>query len=230
MLVGENAAHAHVLRLRVGEEIVVVAGDEVVEYVCAVTEISKPQVLAKVIGSQPITTEFPFELVLYQALPKGNKMGEIVERAVELGVSRIVPIITARCVAAKPKDEANKLLRWQKIAEAIAKLSHRGRIPKISNIATLNEVLSSDVALHTSFVCYELEKVRTIKQQLSKLNFENVACVSFFIGSEGGFEVDEIDLLKKHGVQPVSLGNRILRTESAAAMVLANIAYAASIE
>jgi len=223
-LTGENAAHANVLRLRVGEEIVAVVSGSGIEHICRVALVSKGEFVAEILSSQAVTTELPFEIILYQALPKGNKMSEIIERATELGATHIVPLITARCVAL-PKNDNQKTIRWQKIAEAAAKLSHRGRIPEISDTLKLDEAIKTVANPSAAFVCYELATERSLNQHMDKLDFKNVDSMAFFIGAEGGFEAHEIETLSQHGISTVSLGKRILRTESAAAMVLANINY-----
>jgi len=224
-LIGENAAHAQVLRLRTGEEIVATISGSGIEHICRILAVSKVEVVAEIMHSRAVKSEPPFEIVLYQALPKGSKMAEIIERATELGVTRIVPIITARCVSL-PKSDSQKSARWQKIAKVAAKLSHRGRIPEISDTIRLDKALQTVTNPSAAFVCYELEGKRSLKQHLDKLEPNKLDSLAFFIGAEGGFEAHEIELFSQQGISPISLGARILRTESAAAMVLANINYA----
>ncbi|MCL2168607.1 MAG: 16S rRNA (uracil(1498)-N(3))-methyltransferase [Defluviitaleaceae bacterium] len=223
-LTGENASHAHVLRLRVGEEIVTTVSGSGTDHICAVTHLSKNQVTAKIVRKLENPAELPFEIVLYQALPKGNKMNDIIEHVTELGVARIVPIVTARCTS-RPADDAGKVARWQKIAESAAKLCHRGRVPQVDGIMTLEKALNDALNFDTTFVCYELEKARTLAAYLSEVELTKIEKMAFFVGSEGGFSREEAELFTERKIPTITLGSRILRCQSAAAAVLAGINY-----
>ena len=220
-LTGENAAHAHVLRLRHGEEIVVAVCGAGVDYFCAVTKTSKTSVTAEILREKPNNAELPLEVTLFQALPKGNKMGDIIENVTELGITRIYPVETTRCVA-RPTD---KTARWQKIAESSAKLCHRGRIPKIHDAIDLPRAIEAANRMDAAFACYELEQVYTLSEYFNGLDMPNVKSIGFFIGPEGGFDEREVELFKENGIPAVTLGTRILRAQSASVMVMANINF-----
>jgi len=221
VLTGENAAHAAVLRLAPGEEIIICDG-AAMDYHCIVTNCAKSETRAEVHRKMPNAAEPPTHVTLYQALPKTGKMDDIIDKCTQLGVSRIVPVITARCVAKISDRDTKKIDRWQKIAQSAASQSQRGRIPQIGNILPLEDALNEAKAHDAIFVCYEAEEQCTLKEFLQKLP-QDLASIAFFIGPEGGFVCDEIALFKKNGVATVSLGPRILRTELAAAVVLANV-------
>lgn len=221
VLTGENAAHGAVLRLTAGEEIVACDQDGI-DHFCLVSTISKGEIRAKVCQSKKNIAEAQVDITLYQALTKGDKMAEIVEKCVELGVSSIVPVVTARCVARSSSRDSGKTNRWQKIAESAAKQSGRGKIPKIGGVLTLDEAISH--AKGTCFFCYELEDKLSLPAFLKALPKEADA-ISFFIGPEGGFAAEEAAKFKAQGFAAVSLGRRILRTETAGPAVAANIMY-----
>ncbi|MCL2576073.1 MAG: 16S rRNA (uracil(1498)-N(3))-methyltransferase [Defluviitaleaceae bacterium] len=223
ILIDENAAHANVLRLRVGEKIVACVSDEGLDYICEINEIFKKEVVANIIDSMPNDAESTLKITLFQALPKGNKMNDIIEHAVELGACDITPTVTDRSITRNADN--GKISRWQKIAESAAKLSHRGYIPQINNPLTLDEAIK-DAKLHDiAFVCYELEKSQSLVNYLQNTDFSQVKSLAFFIGSEGGFADDEVEKFIKNSIPTVSIGKRILRTQSAAAKVLANIDF-----
>ncbi|MCL2855673.1 MAG: 16S rRNA (uracil(1498)-N(3))-methyltransferase [Defluviitaleaceae bacterium] len=216
VLTGENAYHGNVLRLRAGEEIVVAMGDGF-DHRCAVTQVDKREIHANVTAKLENETELPVKITLFQALPKGDKMADIIEFAVELGVHSIVPVETARCLAKGDKAE-----RWQKIAEAGAKLSHRAYIPQIGQICSLEEAIAQAQALDMPFACFEGEKTYNLP---GLLQGKSPATIGFFVGPEGGFDYDEVDLFHKSIIPTITLGKRILRTQSAAACVLAGINF-----
>jgi len=222
-LTDENAAHAHVLRLAVGEEVVVCDGDGM-DYYCTVTFTSKSATALRVRDRATNTAEPPMAITLYQALPKTGKMDEIIDKCTQLGVSRIVPVITARCVAKASDRDTKKIYRWQKIALSAARQSQRGRVPQVYDVMTLSEVLETVGNYDAIFACYEAEDMLSLRAFLQGLP-QNPASIAFFIGPEGGFAQEEIAKLKENGVATVSLGSRILRTELAGSVVLANILY-----
>jgi len=223
VLTGENAAHAAVLRLAVGEEIVVCNGNAV-DYHCIVESCDKSETRAKILCKLMNTAEPTVAITLYQALPKTGKMDDIVDKCTQLGVSRIVPVLTARCVAKASDRDAKKIVRWQKIAQAAASQSGRGRIPKICDVVTLEEALEDVKSCDTAFVCYEAENLLSLKAYLQGLS-RGLTSVAFFVGPEGGFCEDEAAKFNELGVTTVSLGPCILRTELAGAVVLANVLY-----
>jgi 16S rRNA (uracil1498-N3)-methyltransferase len=223
VLAGENAAHSAVLRLAPGEEIVICDG-AAMDYRCIVACCNKSETRAKVVGTSVNTAESSIGITLYQALPKAGKMDEIIEKCTQLGILRIVPVIAARCVTKLSDRDAKKIERWQKIARAAAAQSQRGKIPRISDVMTLKAALQQAKTQGTAFVCYESENRLALKTFLQSLP-KNLSSIAFFIGPEGGFDETEAAKFKESGIATVSLGSRILRTELAGAVVLANTLY-----
>ena len=222
-MTGQNATHAAVLRLAVGEEIVICDG-AAIDYHCTVVSSTKSETVAEFISKTPNIAEPNINITLYQALPKTGKMDEIVEKCTPLGVSHIVPIMVARCVTKISDRDAKKIARWQKIAQAVASQSQRGKVPQIHDVVTLEIALQQAKAHDAAFVCYEGEDRRSLKEFLQNMP-QNLSSIAFFVGPEGGFADDEIMAFKKGRVATVSLGPRILRTELAGAVVLANLMY-----
>ena len=223
VLTGENAAHAAVLRLVPGEEIVVCDGIAT-DYFCVAVICDKNKTTAKILRKVPNLAEPPIAVTLFQALPKVAKMDEIVDKCTQLGVLRIVPVLTARCVAKTSDRDAKKMARWQKIARAAASQSQRGRIPQICDVMTFEAALVDAKTHDAAFACYEGERRLSLKAFLQGLPKSPVS-VAFFIGPEGGFTDDEATKFKENGISTISLGARILRTELAGAVVLANVLY-----
>lgn len=217
-LTEDNAAHAHVLRLRIGE--LIVACFAGIDYFCEVTVASKGRVVAQILRNEPNNASLPVQVTLFQCLPKGSKMSDIIENATELGVFSIVPAISKRTIAKDAKPE-----KWQKQAESAAKLSHRGDIPSIGQALKLEQAINCAKDFDHVFACYELEKDLTMAQFMRDANVKSGQTMAFFIGPEGGFDPTEIELFEQAGITAVSLGKRILRTQSASSCVLANINF-----
>ena len=223
ILADENAAHAAVLRLNIGEKIVISDGGGW-DYFCTVSTIEKHSISCEISHSEKNLAEPAIAVTLFQALPKGDKLSEIVEKCVELGISQIIPTKTARCIAKISQKDVNKTVRLRKIAESAAKQCGRGKIPII------NETIGLDTAINLAkhhgivFVCYENESSLMLPHFLkSKKGMIN--SIAFFVGPEGGFAPEEIIKFAENGVSSVSLGSRILRTQTAGSAVLANILY-----
>jgi len=215
--------HQHIsksLRMKPGEGLVLCSGDET-EYVCDIYEISKKQTVARVEKIQKNQSEMQIKTILYQGVPKGQKMETVIQKCVELGVDQIVPVITRRTVV-KPADLDKKTARWNKISQEAAKQSGRGKIPLITEPVELKgiEELLKKNALN--IVAYENETIG-IKEIFSRFSYpERIGIV---IGPEGGFDNCEIKMLESLGVIAVSLGKRILRTETAGMALLSMIVY-----
>ena len=220
----EGELHHHlaaVLRLRSGEELTLSDGETV--YRGTVAAVSGSALTVTVRDSGPPLTELPVEVTLLQALPKGDKMDSIVRQCTELGVSRIIPMQTAHCdVKLKADRAAARVARWQKIAAAAAEQSGRGRIPRVELPCTPEQALSllaPDVKL---LFFYEHERQCSYKQALAGPDAPGYALI---IGPEGGFSADEAALLRQRAGGAISLGPRILRTETAGAAALAAWIY-----
>lgn len=218
----EDVGHiTRVLRLGVGDRITVcdTAG---FDYDAEICDISNA-VLCNILSKTKSDTEPNIDVTLYQALPKASKMEYIIQKTTELGIVKIVPCALSRCVVKlDSKDAKKKVERWQKIADSAAKQSGRGIIPKICDVVSLYDAIIQMKQADLAFVPYECEEKRTIK---SKIFASKAKTISFLIGPEGGFAPEEIEKLSDAGIEPITLGKRILRTETAGEAVLAMLMY-----
>lgn len=214
----------NVLRMRPGEEIMILDGSGM-EYRCEIQTIAD-EVLAKVLEAKKTEAELSVRLLLFQGLPKKDKMELIIQKAVELGVSEIIPVLTKRTVVKleDKKKEQKKLERWQAIAEAAAKQSGRGIIPKVCEAVKFAEAVKQAKTLDEALIPYELaEGMDEARERIRGLHDKKT--IGIFIGPEGGFEEDEIALAAEAGIHPITLGKRILRTETAGLCILSVIMF-----
>ncbi len=223
---GENYNHIkNVLRMKPGEVISVSDGVSDKEYRCHIVDYSKDTVLCRLDFIKDKNTELPVKVRLFQSLPKADKMELIIQKAVELGVAEIFPVASKRCVVKLDgKRAAGKTARWNTIAEAAAKQCGRNSIPIVHDVSGFKEALSHAAGCDTKIIPYELaedfSKTRSIIDSL-----EPGGTMAVFIGPEGGFEEEEIEEAEAAGVIPVTLGRRILRTETVAMVVLSWLLY-----
>jgi 16S rRNA (uracil1498-N3)-methyltransferase len=217
----ENVLHAAALRLRRGELIAVCDGNRQ-DHICVVLEADRKSVLAEVSRIEENGCEPPVRLVLFQALAKSDKMDFIIQKAVELGVSEVVPIITEFTVS-RPDDGGAraKLMRYRKISEAAAKQSGRGIVPSIGEICALDELEARCRETDMVIFAYENEKTTSLKDIIHCFSGETLGLIA---GSEGGFSSLEAARISAFA-RPASLGKRILRTETAALYALSCINY-----
>ena len=221
---GEDVQHiSKVLRLKCGDRIVLCDG-EGTDYIAAIESMAKDLIGAIILEKEASKSEPDINVVLYQGIPKSTKMDIIIQKCTEMGIKRIVPVFMARTVVRleSEKDEMKKAERWVKIAEEAAKQSGRGIIPVIDMPVTLDQALRSASGLDLVIIPYELETSLPVKEVLSK---NKAGSIGFFIGPEGGFEPVEVEKAKEMGAVPVTLGRRILRTETAGIAVLTSIMY-----
>lgn len=221
-LFGEDEKHIKtVLRAREGEEITLCDG-EGMDYQCRIASLERG-VLLDILSKEVCETEPKTKITLYQGLPKADKMELIIQKCVELGVDRIVAVSTERAIVKLDKKEAKKLERWQKIAEAAAKQSGRGKIPEIGQqVLKFKEAVAEAKELDGAIIPYEREQETGIRQFVQKFKGESVGV---FIGPEGGFADEEIALAQENGITPITLGKRILRTETAGMTTAAILLY-----
>ena len=212
---------ANVLRVRPGEQVLLSAGEDW-DYLCTVREVDRAgqRVLLSVLEENRDIRELPVKISLYQGLPKSDKMELIIQKAVELGAARVVPVETARCVVKLDRKKAeSKRSRWQAISESAAKQSGRSMIPEVAMpmpfAAALKEAADSEIRLIPYENAEGMERTRRILE--SVVPGQKIAV---FIGPEGGFEETEIRQAEEAGFEAVTLGKRILRTETAGFVVL----------
>jgi len=217
-IVGEDVSHiSKVLRMSAGDNIIVCDG-EGNDYDAVITSVSKTEVVAEITGKYVCDAEPCVNVTLYQALPKQGKMEYIIQKNTELGVSKIVPVYTKRCVV-KPSDKTE---RWSKVAESAAKQCGRGIIPQVMPVITFEEAIKQMQDYDLALMPYECEEENGLKKVLQSSVYKSV---SIFIGPEGGFDLKEVETAINAGVKTVTLGKRILRTETAASAVLPIIMY-----
>ena len=207
---GDDARHiGRSLRMKCGEEITVCCCG--IDYNCKIKSFSEDSVYLELINSAPCAAEPDIDVTLFQAVPKLDKLEFIIQKAVELGVNRIVPVLSRRCISrSDEKDFAKKLGRLNKIAEGAAKQSGRGIIPEVMPIISYKNAVEQMKNLDCCVILYENGGKR-----FDEVSFDGKKSVGVVIGSEGGFDESEVELAVNAGVQSVWLGNRILRCETA---------------
>ena len=228
-LTGEDNNHIrNVLRMRSGEEITVCDGAGT-DYACRLTELSKDCVKAQILTKAASQTELPLRLVLFQGMPKKDKMEWIIKKAVELGVSQVVPVLTKRTVVKleDEKKEEKKRARYKAIARAAAMQSMRGMIPDIAPAMRFADAIRAAGELDAILIPYERAVgMEDTKAVFDKLVADGVRSIGVFIGPEGGFEEEEVQLAVTSGAFSITLGHRILRTETAGLVALSLLMFA----
>ena len=251
-ITGEDYHHiTRVLRMKEGEELSVSVTDETDdgsfppdegnaadekkavprdEYRFGIEEITQDAVICTLRFVKRDTAELPVRIILLQGLPKGDKMEQIIEKNTELGVAGIVPVMLKRCVMKlDEKKAASRVVRWNRIAEAAAKQSRRGVIPRVTDVMTLTEALSFVKDAECKLLPYELAENDAAQGMAHTRSLMNGIrpgdTVAVFIGPEGGFEEAEVIKARESGFRTVSLGGRILRTETAGMTVTSWLNY-----
>ena len=224
-IIGEDVKHiGQVLRAKEGEKVTICNIDERVSYITKIAKITPEYVLCTIETVLQENLESKIDITVFQGLPKADKMEYIIQKNTELGVKKFVPVAMKRSIVKLDEKEAKKKVeRWQKIAESAAKQSGRDFIPKVEmpiNVLKLSEEISKyDIMV----LAYEEEKENTLKNELKKITAFEGMKIGVIIGPEGGIDKSEIDELK--GSKIVSLGKRILRTETASIVMVSNIIY-----
>ena len=226
IITGKDVNHIkNVLRMKAEEEISVSNGVDGKEYRCGIKELSGEEIICEVRFIREEGVELPAKVYLFQGLPKADKMEWIIQKAVELGVYEIIPVAVKRAVVKLDGRKAeSRVLRWQGIAGAAAKQSKRGIVPRVRNVMSFQEAINYSRQADIKLIPYELaegmEKTREVFDSL-----QPGKDIAVFIGTEGGFSPEEIETAAKEGVVPITLGKRILRTETAGMTVLSIIMY-----
>ena len=226
IITGGDVNHIrNVLRMKPGEEIAVSNGIDGREYRCGIETFTENEVICSLRFIKEDAVELPARIYLFQGLPKADKMELIVQKAVELGVYEVIPVTVRRCVVKLDgKKAAGKVGRWQGIAEAAAKQSKRGIIPQVHSVMGMREAVEYASGMEVKLIPYELaEDMRRTREVIEAVG--PGADIAVFIGPEGGFEPGEIQMALEAGIEPVTLGRRILRTETAGLTVLSWLMY-----
>lgn len=214
----------NVLRLRRGDEITLVCGDGL-EYRCALEAADAREILARIVDVTSGAGELPCRITLFQGLPKSDKMEFVIQKAVELGASEIVPVATERSVVRLDEKKAEKkAARWQQIAESAAKQSGRMRVPAVHPVVSFPEALRFAESCDVRLIPYELAEGMNSSRALIG-SIRPGQSVAVFIGPEGGFSREEIRAAMEAGVHPMTLGRRILRTETAGLAALSILMF-----
>ena len=232
-ITGSQVNHIRtVLRLGPGDEISVSIGEDGKEYRYGIERIDKEEVLCRLRFVKDADVELPVKVWLFQGLPKSDKMDYIVQKAVELGVCVIVPVAMDRCIVKLDGEKAGRRTqRWQSIAEAAASQSRRAVIPRVLQPMDMREAVAlAREQTDCRLIPYERQERDGSERQLLESIREGTQAVSIFIGPEGGFTPQEIALAKEAGIHPISLGRRILRTETAGLAILSWLIYILEIE
>lgn len=224
-IIGTDVNHIiNVLRLKKDDEIQICNEDTSENYIAKITQYDKEKVICDIEKKLITTVETNVDITVYQGLPKADKMELIIQKTTEIGVKKIVPVAMERSIVKlNEKDKNKKVERWQKIAEVAAKQSKRDIIPKITNIVKIAELYEKIKEYDLFIVAYEDEKQLSLKQILKQNN--KVKNIAVLIGPEGGIAFQEIEQLKQNGAIIVTLGDRILRTETAPIVISSNIIY-----
>lgn len=226
-ITGEDVKHiTQVLRAKIGEELVICNIEENLNYITNITQITSDFVICNVINKIKSLAESKIDITLFQGLPKADKMEYIIQKNIELGVKHIVPVAMKRCIAKlEGKDIYKKIERWQKISESAAKQSRRDLIPTIETPINILKICEQVSKFDLIILAYEKEENNTLKNELNKNKAFQGMKVGIIVGPEGGIEEKEVEILTKSGVKVVTLGKRILRTETASMAMISNIIY-----
>lgn len=226
IITGSDVNHIkNVLRLKAGEEIAVRNGVDGKEYRCGIEEFAQDQIICSLRFIREEGVELPSKIYLFQGIPKADKMELIVQKSVELGVFEVIPVAVKRCVVKlDDKKAAAKVNRWQGIAEAAAKQCKRGIIPMVKEPMSMKAAVAYAHHLDVKLIPYELADDMGHTKRIIE-GIQPGQSVAVFIGPEGGFEENEVAEALAAGIEPVTLGKRILRTETAGLAVLSWLMY-----
>ena len=225
-ILGDDVNHIkNVLRMKIGEPILLCDSCGT-DYHCRIKSYEGQTVEATIESVTETDTELKTNIYLFQGLPKKDKMELIVQKAVELGVTEVIPVMMKRTIVKleDKKKELKKIERWQSIATSAAKQSNRGIIPKVCEVLTYKEALKKAKEIDVVILPYENENGMGNTREVIK-SIRGKKSVGIFIGPEGGFEESEIEMARELGMKPITLGNRILRTETAGLAILSILMF-----
>lgn len=224
-ITGPDVNHIrNVLRMKPGEELSVSNGQDGREYRCGILSLGE-EIVCQLRFVKESNVELPARIYLFQGIPKADKMELIIQKAVELGVYQVIPVAASRCVVKLDgKKAAAKTARWQGIAQAAAKQSRRAIVPEVTEVISFAQAVRMVGEMDVKLIPYELAEDMSRTRKLLG-GIAPGQSVAVFIGPEGGFEETEIDLALSKGLEPITLGRRILRTETAGLAVLSWMTY-----
>lgn len=226
IITGSDVNHIkNVLRMKLNEQLLISDGKGN-DYMSVIKEYTTDnKVIAGITEEQFQGTELPSKIYLFQGLPKSDKMELIIQKAVELGVYEIIPVATKRVVVKlDKKKETAKLVRWNAIAQSAAKQSRRSIIPEVNRVMSFKEAIDYAKTLDINLIPYENYKDMSYTKEIIS-GIEQGKDIGIFIGPEGGFDESEVELAEGAGIKKISLGKRILRTETAGLMIISVLMY-----
>ncbi len=224
-ITGTDVNHiVNVLRMRREDTVQVNNLSTSENYIAEIIEYSNESITCNIIQKIASKSETSVDIHIYQGIPKADKMELIIQKTVEIGAKKIIPVSMERCIVKlDEKDSIKKVERWQRISEVAAKQSKRDIIPQIENVIKISDLYEKIQEYDLFIVCYEEESTKTLKEVLKNSN--KAIKIGVLIGPEGGIDISEIQNLKQNGATIVTLGNRILRTETAPIVLVSNIIY-----
>ncbi len=223
-ITGQDVRHIRdVLRLDY-HALIEVCNGQGIDYDCVIEEINSETIVAKILEERFSKSEPKTKVILFQSLIKGDKIEWVIQKSIEIGVNEIIPMQTTFCVSKMDtsKKADAKINRWNKIAQSAAKQSGRGMIPEVARPVTFAKALELCEKMDLALIAYEKEDQKTLRSQLSGLAGKTMGIL---IGPEGGFSKEEIEKAEKAGIKAITLGPRILRSETASITLVSNILY-----
>ena len=226
-IIGEDVNHiANVLRKQIGDTINICNRITSENFLCQLKSIDKEYIVCDIIEKEKSETESNAKITIFQGLPKAEKMELIIQKCTEIGVCNFVPVSMERCIVKfDNKTEGKKIERWQKIAETAAKQSGRDIIPKVENLINLKKLCYLIEKYDIVLLANENEKTYKLKNALKTLKNKQNLSIGIIIGPEGGITSEEVEQLKNSGAVSITLGNRILRTETVGISMSSIILY-----
>lgn len=224
-IIGTDVNHIiNVLRMRKEDKVQINNTSTSENYIAEIIEYGSENIICKIIEKIASKSETNVDVEIFQGLPKADKMELIIQKTTEIGVKKIIPVAMERSIVKlDEKDAIKKIERWQKIAEVAAKQSKRDIIPKIENVTKITDIYSKIADYDLFIVAYEEENILTLKEVLrSNMKIKKIGVL---VGPEGGIDITEVQKLRENGAIVVTLGNRILRTETAPIVLASNIIY-----
>lgn len=226
-IIGADVNHIkNALRLEIKEKICICNKKESKSFVCSIESISNNEIKCFILEEIQQTTETNTYIHIFQGLPKSDKLEFIIEKCTEIGVKEITPVIMKRSIVKiNEKDKSKKLLRWKSISEVASKQSKRDSILKVNDIIQFKDIFETIKDYDILIVAYEEEKNNTLKNVIKKFDKKKKIKIAIIVGPEGGIDLSELELCKNNSFIPVTLGRRILRTETAPLVISSNILY-----